>query len=54
MKETKQSKEYNSPQFRLVRVDGSNSVFFAPSAGPSPSQSVNGSLTSMTSIGGSW
>jgi len=44
-----QSKEYRSPQFQLVRQDEQNKVFFTASGGPSGSDSVTGSISSMSS-----
>jgi len=50
MKETKQSKEYKTPQFHLVRQDEQNKVFFtasSPTPGPAP-KSVSATLSGVT------
>ncbi len=38
MKETKQTKEYKTPQFQFVKIDEQNKVFFAASGTPGPVQ----------------
>jgi len=50
MKPKQQSKEYKTPQFRLVRQDEQNKVFFTGSGGPS----FGGSLKAMSSTSSAW
>jgi len=50
MKQIRQTKEYKTPQFQLVRQDESNKVFFAASGAPA----LGGSLGSMSSTTGAW
>jgi len=46
MIETKQSKEYKTPQFQFVKTDEQNKVFFAASGTPGPDpQSPGGTLS---------
>jgi len=54
MIENQQSKEYSSPQFQLVRQDEQNKIFFTASGGSSGSDSVSGSIASMTSTATAW
>jgi len=53
MTQTKQTKEYKAPQFRHVRQDESNKVFFAASGTPG-APAVGGSFGSMSSTNGAW
>jgi len=53
VKEIHQSKEYKTPQFKFVKTDEQNKVFFAASGTPG-APTVGGSLGSMTSITGDW
>jgi len=49
MKETKQSKEYNTPQFLFVKTGEQNKVFFAASGTPGPApRSASATLNAIT------
>jgi len=54
MKETKQSKEYKTPQFQLFKTDESNKVFFAASGTPGSPSLGSCSLGSIDKTTGTW